>query len=59
MNKSPKEIMSELRDKFNGNFDEWLEKGDNSLETIFIYLQILPKIGKAINPTTILNKFYA
>lgn len=48
MNKTPKEIMSELRDKFNANFDEWLSLGDDSLETIFIYLQIIPKIGQAL-----------
>jgi hypothetical protein len=48
MNKSPKEIMRELRDKFNGNFDEWLSLESDNLQLSFAYLQIISTIGQTL-----------
>lgn len=48
MNKSPKEIMVELREKFNSNFDLWYTLENGNLQQVFIYLQVLPTIGHAL-----------
>lgn len=40
--------MVELRDKFNGNFDKWLNLKNDNLQLIFTYLQIISAIGQAL-----------
>jgi hypothetical protein len=55
MNKSPKEIMIELKDKFNGNFNKCIDLKDDDLQVIFIYLQVISNIGQALKKNSTLK----
>lgn len=45
MNKAPKDVMIELHDKFDHNFNEWKSVEDVRLENTFIYLQCVAATG--------------
>jgi hypothetical protein len=41
--------MSELKEKFNKNFDSWAGLEKDGLESTFIYLQVISLIGQTLN----------
>jgi hypothetical protein len=49
MNKEPRQVMIELNEKFNGNFNEWKSLSDPKLENSFIGLNCIAAIGEILN----------
>ena len=48
MNKDPRQVLVELNQKFNGNFDEWQSLDDHKLDKSFSGLQCIAAIGEIL-----------
>jgi hypothetical protein len=49
MNKEPRQVMIELNQKFNGNFNEWKSLDNPKLERSFIGLNCIAAVGETLN----------
>ena len=49
MNKEPRQVVVELNEKFNGNFEQWKALRDHDLENTFIGLRCIALIGEILS----------
>lgn len=48
MNKEPRQVMLELNQKFNGNFEQWKALDEHNLENTFLSLQCVAIVGETL-----------